>query len=268
MTCPITLARLVGLCLLAVLTGTTLAEETPSDEERAAAPPDLAWFAEELQHIQTVLTQLEGQNRQLRQSVAQLQSKLEKSWTTAPASEGVAPEEPMLEIEPIETEAIDAGAGLIIEDGLTVAESSEPELDSDDPTARYSVSSAATLFEDARRVLSEMNFYEAEKKLQRLLEKFPDYERADQAQYWLGEVRYNQGRFRDAVEAFKKLEDYPTSEHQRIARLKRGYSHYELKEYKKARVLLEALRLEAPDSNIARLAQFRLERIERELISE
>ena len=48
------------------------------------------------------------------------------------------------------------------------------------------------------------------------------------------------------------------------ARLKIGYTQYELEQYDESRVTLTRLRSQFPNSTVAGLAQERLERLERE----
>ena len=66
------------------------------------------------------------------------------------------------------------------------------------------------------------------------------------------------------LEFDKVLQLYPDSSKIPDARLKMGYTQYELEQWPEARATLSRLRAQLPDSKVAGLAQQRLERMDRE----
>ena len=92
------------------------------------------------------------------------------------------------------------------------------------------------------------------------LRKYPQSPLADQGWYWLGESRYLQRGFDDAVTVMTTLLDYfPNSTFGEAARLRLGESYFELRQYQAARDVLEDLLELSPDKEILDLAKAILE---------
>jgi len=88
---------------------------------------------------------------------------------------------------------------------------------------------------------------------------------ASNAQYWLAEANYVSKRYPQALTEFSKvIEQYPASAKVADAKLKLGFTHYELGQYEESRIGLTRLRAQFPNSSVASLAQQRLERMARE----
>ena len=97
------------------------------------------------------------------------------------------------------------------------------------------------------------------------LEAFPISPYADNAQYWLAETRYVQQDFSAALSEFEKVVNiYPNSGQVAGAVLKIGYCYYELQRWDDARIALERVVREYPDTTPAILAAQRLERMSEE----
>ncbi|MBT8143901.1 MAG: tetratricopeptide repeat protein, partial [Gammaproteobacteria bacterium] len=94
---------------------------------------------------------------------------------------------------------------------------------------------------------------------------YPESTLLDNAQYWLAEALYVEREFQRALTEFQRVvELYPESRKIPDAWLKIGYTHYELKDYTRARDALERVIGEHGGSTAARLAGQRLERMSRE----
>ncbi len=97
------------------------------------------------------------------------------------------------------------------------------------------------------------------------LQKHPDSKYAANAQYWLAEANYVSKRYPRALAEFATVvSKYPASSKLADARLKLGFTYYELGQYQEARDELTRLRAQFPNSNVAKMAQQRLERMSRE----
>ena len=97
------------------------------------------------------------------------------------------------------------------------------------------------------------------------LQKHPDSKYAANAQYWLAEANYVSKRYPRALTEFSTVvEKYPASSKLADARLKLGFTFYELGKFQEARDELTKLRAQFPNSNVAKMAQERLERMSRE----
>ena len=94
------------------------------------------------------------------------------------------------------------------------------------------------------------------------LQRYPNSQYVDNAQYWLGETHYVKRQFDTAIVEYRKLiETYPTSMKRSHAMLKIGYSYHELGQADEARAVLEDLRNGYAGTTAARLAEERIQRI-------
>jgi tol-pal system protein YbgF len=120
-------------------------------------------------------------------------------------------------------------------------------------------------YDQALDLLKEGRYSEASAAFSDFLRSYPDSSYADNAQYWLGEVHYVTREFQPALEQFDKIiTQYPGSSKAADALLKTGYIQYELKDWALARESLNRVVRDYPGSTSARLAQERLDRMQRE----
>lgn len=97
------------------------------------------------------------------------------------------------------------------------------------------------------------------------LEKYPDHDYADNAQYWLGEAYYDQRQFKNAMREFRAVVDkYPRGNKVPDALLKVGYCYIGLGKTDKARGVLEQVVAIYPKSGPAKLAARKLEELQKE----
>lgn len=95
---------------------------------------------------------------------------------------------------------------------------------------------------------------------QEFLRLFADSELADNAQYWIGECYYSQGKFMQAVKEFDKvIINFPQADKLPAAHLKKALSYFELNQIGQAVIQLQQLIKEFPTSNEARIAREKLE---------
>ncbi|MDT8387078.1 MAG: tol-pal system protein YbgF [Thiogranum sp.] len=120
-------------------------------------------------------------------------------------------------------------------------------------------------YDAALEVLKQGRYNEAASAFQEFLNKYPGSSYADNAQYWLGEVYYVTRQFSQALSEFGKVPvNYPDSSKIGDARLKIGYIQYEMENWNEARQSLTQVVEKSPGTTTARLAQERLERMQRE----
>ena len=120
-------------------------------------------------------------------------------------------------------------------------------------------------YDKALELLKEGRYNDAASAFESFLATYPGSSYADNAQYWLGEVYYVTRQFDKASQEFGKvIGAYPDSTKVADAKLKMGYIHYEKKAWAKARELLTQVVKGYPGSISARLAQERLDRMQRE----
>ncbi len=132
-----------------------------------------------------------------------------------------------------------------------------PKVESQSLAATAADEKAA--YDKAFQALKELRYADAAEEFQSFVEKYPDSEYADNAQYWLGESYYVTRNYDIALVAFQRLMDrFPDSPKVPDALLKVGYTYYELKQWDSALSALTQVQKNYPDTTLARLAESRL----------
>jgi tol-pal system protein YbgF len=92
------------------------------------------------------------------------------------------------------------------------------------------------------------------------LTSFPDSERADDAQFYIGQSYYNAGKYDQAINAYEMaIRTYPKSDLLPDVYFKLGESYRALKQIPRARAAYQQVVKAYPDSSTAPLAQQRLD---------
>jgi tol-pal system protein YbgF len=96
------------------------------------------------------------------------------------------------------------------------------------------------------------------------LKTFPKTDKADDAQFYIGEAYSLDGKFKEAIAAYDKvINDYPTGDRVPDALYKRGLAYSRLGQNDKARESFEAVMKTYPNSEGSRLAKQVLDRLAR-----
>ena len=120
-------------------------------------------------------------------------------------------------------------------------------------------------YQAAFELVKEQRYEPATLAFEQFLLSFPDSDLAANAQYWLAESHYVTQNFNDALQSFQLvIQKYPRSSKVADALLKMGYCNYELKRWDAAKVPLDQVQADYPDTTAARLAAQRLKRMESE----
>jgi len=115
-----------------------------------------------------------------------------------------------------------------------------------------------TIFETAELDRSRGNIALARDGFQEFLETYPTSELADDATYWLGDLAYGENNYSEALEYFRKLlDDFPEAERAPAALLKGVYCLEALERLEDADAMIDTLVARFPDSNEAALARER-----------
>jgi len=94
-------------------------------------------------------------------------------------------------------------------------------------------------------------------------QQFPESPLADNALYWIGECRYSQRKFEEAIDAFDELIlTYPQGDKVAAAHLKKGLSFIELGRKPEALAALKLLVAKYPLEEEARIAQDKIRELE------
>jgi len=96
----------------------------------------------------------------------------------------------------------------------------------------------------------------ARKKFQELIQRFPKSERADNSQFWIGEIYYREKWYEKAILEYQKvIEKYPKGNKVPASLLKQGFASSNLGEKSNSRLMLEELIKKYPKSNEAKIAK-------------
>jgi len=96
----------------------------------------------------------------------------------------------------------------------------------------------------------------ARKKFQELIQRFPKSERADNAQFWIGEIYYREKWYEKAILEYQKvIEKYPKGNKVPASLLKQGFAFFNLGDKSNSRLILEELIKKYPKSNEAKIAK-------------
>jgi tol-pal system protein YbgF len=130
------------------------------------------------------------------------------------------------------------------------------------PAAGGSAAAEQAAYTQAFDALKASNYQAAISGFNSFLSAYPTSPIAENAQYWLGEAHYARGEYDQAAAAFRIVgERWPNSRKSPDAMLKLGYSQIELKQAAQARLTLSELTRKFPDSDAAKLAAERLQRM-------
>ena len=96
------------------------------------------------------------------------------------------------------------------------------------------------------------------------LKTFPKTDKADDAQFYIGEAYSLDGKFKEAIAAYDKvINDYPTGDRVPDALYKRGLAYSRLGQNDRARESFETVMKNYPNSEGSRLAKQVLDRLAR-----
>lgn len=120
-------------------------------------------------------------------------------------------------------------------------------------------------YSKAFALLKEGRYPQSITAFENFIKQYPQSKYSDNAQYWLAEANYVSRDYKKALEEFQRLiARFPESTKIPGARLKTGYVYFELKNWSAARDSLQQVIKLFPDTSVAKKAQERLDRMQRE----
>ncbi len=139
---------------------------------------------------------------------------------------------------------------------------SVPASSTQDPVAGVDSHQEHDDYERAFNLLKEGRYELAVKAFKAFVQTYPKGRYTDNAQYWLGEANYVQRDFKTALIEFEQVvNNFPNSPKRPDALLKMGYTYQALGDNDKARLSLNSVRMNYPDTTAARLAGKRLQEL-------
>lgn len=111
----------------------------------------------------------------------------------------------------------------------------------------------------AKQLFDQNEFEKAREGFEKLLKKFPNSTRADNAQFWIGETYYRERWYEKAILEYQKvIEKYPNGNKVAAALLKQGFAFLNLGDKPNARLILKELVKKYPSSNEATVGKQKL----------
>ena len=112
------------------------------------------------------------------------------------------------------------------------------------------------IYRMAKQAFDQGDSDAARMKFQELIQRFPKSERADNAQFWIGEIYYRQKWYEKAILEYQKvIEKYPKGNKVPASLLKQGFAFFNLGDKSNSRLILEELIKKYPNSNEAKIAK-------------
>jgi tol-pal system protein YbgF len=112
------------------------------------------------------------------------------------------------------------------------------------------------IYRTAKQAFDQGDSDAAREKFQELIKKFPRSERADNAQFWIGEIYYREKWYEKAILEYQKvIENYPKGNKVPASLLKQGLAFLNLGDKNNSRLILKELIKKYPNSNEAQIAK-------------
>ena len=118
------------------------------------------------------------------------------------------------------------------------------------------------MYSKAKQAFDAGNLEAARDGFQEMLKRYPQSNNADNAQFWIGEIYYQEKWFEKAIVEYQKvIENYPKGNKVKSALLKQGYSFLNIGDKSNARIILKELIKKYPESSEAQIANRKLSQI-------
>jgi tol-pal system protein YbgF len=118
------------------------------------------------------------------------------------------------------------------------------------------------MYSAAYQIFKEGNYDRARTEFQLFLVAYPDTEYSDNAQFWIGECYFFEKKYEKAILEYEKVtKNYPKGNKVPYALLKQGLSFLKLNDKTSAKLILQQVIKEYPNTNQARIARNKLQEI-------
>jgi len=137
-------------------------------------------------------------------------------------------------------------------------------FESTEPGLKGKKVSENTIYQWAKQAFDQGDFEVAREGFQKLIKRYPKSNNADNAQFWIGEIYYNEKWYEKAILEYQKvIENYPKGNKVQASLLKQGFSFFNLGDKANARLILTELIKKHPKSNEAKIAKKKLKGLAR-----
>jgi tol-pal system protein YbgF len=123
--------------------------------------------------------------------------------------------------------------------------------------------SESALYAQAKKAFDQGDNETALAEFQRFIKKYPKSSNADNAQFWIGEIRYRQKWFEEAIQEYEKvIKNYPKGNKVQASMLKQALAFHALGDKANARLILNYLIKQYPNASEAQIAAKKLEHMD------
>ena len=120
-------------------------------------------------------------------------------------------------------------------------------------------SSEDEIYRQAKQAFDQGDSDTARKKFMELIARYPKSDRADNAQFWIGEIYYREKWYEKAILEYQKaIENYPKGNKVPASLLKQGFAFLNLGDKANSRIILQELIKKFPQTNEAKIAADKL----------
>lgn len=262
--------------------GAPVSEPIPADIskrldklEQSMKNQGLLDMLQQLEHLQAEINRMRGEmevqshtleqvKKRQRDLYTDMDRRMQQIESGIDPDTGVQTTEPALTVQPIEstgTVTPETGAEALTPEKTTPIKPAEPTVATATETT-VDPAQAQADYQKAFKMLKLAQYNQAIKEFNQFLDRYPNSQYSDNAQYWMGEAHYVMQQYETAITAYEKLiSQYPESQKLTHALLKIGYSYHELGQLDEAQRSLEDLKQRYPGTTAARLAEERLKQI-------
>lgn len=115
------------------------------------------------------------------------------------------------------------------------------------------------IYRQAKQAFDQGDSDAARDKFKELIARYPKSERADNAQFWIGEIYYREKWYEKAILEYQKvIENYPKGNKVPASLLKQGFAFLNLGDKANSRLILQELIKTYPNTNEAKIAKDKL----------
>ena len=260
--------RVLGAILMALLVVALLATPAyPVAKEIIRIEAAVARLESDLRDMRSKLDERMGMMRQLIEQTTDAINKLnvvteqvQRSIQGSVAAQGAKVDSVAGNVQSLQDSLEDVKARLSkLSEQVAQVRDSVETLPAPRPATGVPPQAPQELYQNGLRDLQSGNLDLAMQQFQDYLRYYPETDLAGNAQFYVGEVRYRQGKLREAIKAYDVvLERYPKGNKTAAAHLKKGFALLELKQRTAGVRELRELIRRFPSSAEAKLARQRL----------
>ena len=153
-----------------------------------------------------------------------------------------------------------------VEDYLSLesgAQAKAPKTAKPDTGSTAAPASESALYALAKKAYDQGDNETALAEFQRFIKTYPKSSNADNAQFWIGEIRYRQKWYEEAIQEYEKvIKNYPKGNKVQASMLKQALSFQALGDKANARLILNYLIKQYPDASEAQIAAQKLKHMD------